>query len=51
MNIKELSKKLKMKPAIVRSVLRRKVPHQKGQRWDINARQVPRVIKLLKEEA
>lgn len=47
--INELSKKVKMKPMAIRSRLRRHIPHPKGKRWEIPPRQLPRVIKLLKE--
>jgi hypothetical protein len=51
-NITELSKLVKMKPMAVRSRLRRHLPvrHEKGQRWDIPRRSLPKVIKLLKEK-
>lgn len=49
MTIKELSKLVKMKPITVRSRLRRHFPHTKGKRWEIPPRQVPKVVKLLKE--
>jgi len=49
MTIIELAKKVKMKPAVVRSRLRRKLSHPKGARWTIKGNQVQRVIRLLQE--
>jgi hypothetical protein len=49
MTIQELAKKVKMDPARVRSRLRRKLNHSKGERWTIRKNQVEKVIRLLQE--
>lgn len=48
--IRELSKQLKMKPAVVRSRLRRELKHPRGARWAIDGRTLPKVIRLFKRK-
>jgi len=50
LTIRDIAKKAKLKPTIVRSRLRRKkLSHTKGARWAIKENQVPRVMRLLQE--
>lgn len=47
--IRDVAKKVNMKPAIVRARLRRELKHKKGARWALQGRQIPSVIKILKK--
>ena len=49
LNIRDIANKVNMKPAVVRARLRRELKHQKGARWQIQGKQLPTIIKLLKK--
>lgn len=50
MTIKELAKKTHLKPAIIRSRLRRELKHERGARWELSSREFKRALTILKKQ-